>query len=108
MIKSKSRISNFGIDFQEIQELVWTLTLPLLYLEFDKPDRIDQEDEVEHEVTKQRGEDEWPPAPGVCEGPRHQREDEPGGALQHPVIRLQLAHKLLGLNLNHNAVNQKE
>ena len=69
------------------------------YFEFKKPDCIDKEDEVEQEVAEEGGEDEGSPAPGVGEGARHQREEDPGGTLQHPVISLQLTNILLSRNL---------
>ena len=71
----------------------------ILHLKLKEPDSIEEEDDVKEEVTKQRWEDEGLAAHLVTERPRKQSEEDAGGALQHPVIRLDLTDILLSLLL---------
>ena len=71
----------------------------ILHLKLKEPDSIEEEDDVKEEVTKQRWEDEGLAAQLVAERPRKQSEEDAGGALQHPVIRLDLTDILLSLLL---------
>ena len=71
----------------------------ILNLKLKEPDSIEEEDDIEQEVAKQSREDEGLAAQLVAERPRKQGEEDAGGALQHPVIRLDLTDILLSLLL---------
>ena len=81
------------------RQVLQALQQQILHLELEEPDGVEEEDDVEQEVAEQGGEDERLAAELVAEGPRKQGEDDAGGALQHPVVRLDLADILLSLLL---------